>query len=204
MGSWAGPGQRVAKNIRNMVCSLRNRGKTVDLVWVKCHEGTLGNEKADILAGKAAEKAGYSRVMSIAYLKLRVSEKFRSAKELWHKVPNHHGTEEIPPPPPKKSCLDNMCNALVRTAAQIRTGHWRSAVYLKRIRKMTNDKCWFCQSSARMNRSHILPHCPNERLRMARLEAWERKDPGGVRILLANPRWERRFVKFLELSGAVG
>jgi hypothetical protein len=29
----------------------------------------------------------------------------------------------------------------------------------------------------------------------------QRVDPGGVRVLLANPRWERRFVKFLELSG---
>jgi len=25
--------------------------------------------------------------------------------------------------------------------------------------------------------------------------------PGGVRVLLANPRWERRFVRFLVLSG---
>lgn len=25
------------------------------------------------------------------------------------------------------------------------------------------------------------------------------KDPGGVWVLLANPRWGRRFVKFLEL-----
>jgi hypothetical protein len=39
------------------------------------------------------------------------------------------------------------------------------------------------------------------RLREARLEAWEGKDPRGVRVLLANPRWEGRFVKFLELSG---
>jgi hypothetical protein len=35
----------------------------------------------------------------------------------------------------------------------------------------------------------------------ARVEAWERRDPGGVRVLLSNPRWERRLVKFLELSG---
>jgi hypothetical protein len=28
-----------------------------------------------------------------------------------------------------------------------------------------------------------------------------REDPGGVRVLLANPRWERRLVKFIELSG---
>jgi len=26
-------------------------------------------------------------------------------------------------------------------------------------------------------------------------------NPGGVRVLLANPRWERRLLRFLELSG---
>jgi hypothetical protein len=52
-----------------------------------------------------------------------------------------------------------------------------------------------------MTRSHVLLHCPNAKLRAARVEAWEGKDPGGVRVLLANPRWERRLVKFLELSG---
>jgi len=34
-----------------------------------------------------------------------------------------------------------------------------------------------------------------------REEVWEGKNPGGVWVLLANPRWERRFVRFLELSG---
>jgi hypothetical protein len=71
--------------------------------------------------------------MSIAHLKLRISEKFRKAKLAWHDTPNHHRTKEIPPTPPKKSCLDKMRNALAHTAAQIRTGHWRFAVYLKRI-----------------------------------------------------------------------
>jgi len=33
------------------------------------------------------------------------------------------------------------------------------------------------------------------------VEVWEGMDPGGVRVLVANPRWERRFLKFLELSG---
>jgi ribonuclease HI len=47
-----------------MVCGLR--GKTVNLVWVKSHEGTPGNEKADTLAGEAAEKTGHSKVMSMA------------------------------------------------------------------------------------------------------------------------------------------
>jgi ribonuclease HI len=39
----AGPGESRARNIRNMVCNLRGRGKTVDLVWVKGHEDTPGN-----------------------------------------------------------------------------------------------------------------------------------------------------------------
>jgi hypothetical protein len=76
-------------------------------------------------------------------------------------------------------------------------------VYLKMIRKRTDDKCWFCQGAAKMNRSHVLLHCRNPRLVAARTEAWEGKNPGSVRVLLANPRWERRFVRFLELSGVV-
>jgi len=97
--------------------------------------------------------------------------------------------------------LDKARNAIARTAAQIRTGHWQSAVYLHRIRKRADDKCWFCQDSVKMTRSHVLLHCRNPKLVAARLEAWEGKNPGGIRVLLANPRWERRFVRFLELSG---
>jgi len=52
-----------------------------------------------------------------------------------------------------------------------------------------------------MTRSHVLLHCPNARLRETRREAWEDRDPGGVRALLSNPRWERRLLRFLELSG---
>jgi hypothetical protein len=69
------------------------------------------------------------------------------------------------------------------------------------IRKRTDDKCWFCRHSVRMTHSHVLLHCPNKKLVSARAEAWEGKNPGGVRVLLANPRRERRFVRFLELSG---
>ena len=52
-----------------------------------------------------------------------------------------------------------------------------------------------------MIQSHVLLHCRNPKLVAARLEAWEGKDPRGVRVLLANPRWEGRFVRFLELPG---
>jgi hypothetical protein len=121
-------------------------------------------------------------------------------KEQWDRDPRHHGSEEIPPPPAKKSCMDGTRNAIARTATRIRTGHWRSAVYLKRIRKRTSDLCWFCKE-ARMTRSHALLQCPNATLAAARVEAWEGRNPGGIRGLLSNPRWERRLMRFLELSG---
>jgi hypothetical protein len=48
-----------------------------------------------------------------------------------------------------------------------------------------------------MTRSHVLLHCPNARLAAARVEAWEGKDPGPS----VQPRWERRLLRFIELSG---
>jgi ribonuclease HI len=54
----AGPGQSMARHIPNMVHELRSRGEAVDLVWVKGHQGTPSNERADTLAGQAAGKAG--------------------------------------------------------------------------------------------------------------------------------------------------
>jgi hypothetical protein len=120
-----------------------------------------------------------------------VSKKFQKSKEEWDEDPHHHGTEE--PPPPKKSFMDQARNSIARMAAQIRTGHWRSAVYLRRIKKRRikkrrDDRCWFCEGRAKMTRSHALLHCPNATLAAARVEAWEGRNPGGIRVLLSNPR----------------
>jgi hypothetical protein len=47
----------------------------------------------------------------------------------------------------------------------------------------------------------VLLRRPNVKLRVAREEAWEGRDPGGIRVLLSNPQWESRLLKFLKLSG---
>jgi len=52
-----------------------------------------------------------------------------------------------------------------------------------------------------MTRSHALLHCPNATLAAAKVGAWEGRNPGGIQVLLSNPRWERRLLRFLELSG---
>jgi hypothetical protein len=133
--SGAGPGQRPAMNIRAVLSAL-GVDRTAKIQWVKGHAGTPGNERADMLRRAAA----WSKFISLAHLKLQISEKFRAAKDKWHADPDHHGSEEIPPPPPKKSCLDGAKNSLARCATQIPTSHWRSAVYLKRIRRQ-DDQC---------------------------------------------------------------
>jgi hypothetical protein len=66
---------------------------------------------------------------------------------------------------------------------------------------MAEDKCWFCQTSARMTRSHVLLHCPNAKLRAAREKAWEGKTPGGVRVLVGQSQVG---AATCEVPGAVG
>ena len=52
-----------------------------------------------------------------------------------------------------------------------------------------------------MTRSRALLRCAGAKLRAARAEAWEGKNPESVRVLLMYPRWERRLLRFLEISG---
>jgi len=52
-----------------------------------------------------------------------------------------------------------------------------------------------------MTRSHVLLHCSSDRLAAVRRRAREDRDPGSIRVLLSNPRWEKRLLRFLELSG---
>jgi hypothetical protein len=49
------------------------------------------------------------------------------------------------------------------------------------------------------HQDYVLP-CASS---LSRVELWEGKDLGGIRVLLTNPRWERPFLKFLELSGVM-
>jgi hypothetical protein len=61
---------------------------------------------------------------------------------------------------------------------------------------MTKDKWWFRQSSAPMTRTGPTP-LPERRITGGQSEG---VGGNGVRVLLANPRWEQRLVKFLKLS----
>jgi len=83
--------------------------------WVKGHSGVPGNERADTRAGKAAAKPNPSPIMSIAHIKLKISEQYRKAKEDWHADPANNGSMEIPPPAPQE--------ALPRQSAELHSLH---------------------------------------------------------------------------------
>jgi hypothetical protein len=103
--------------------------------WVPGHTGIVGNERADQLAEKAASEKRKGRTF-IAWLKEHISQHYTMVKD----TEVDKGKHSIILPAPPKSFLDSVPNRLYRTIAQIRTGHWLCAPYLKRIRKNRDEE----------------------------------------------------------------
>ena len=154
------------------------------------------------MAGQASEKrvSSSQQQFSMTALRAKISERYNRAKETWRR--SRHGVNFTPPPRPK-SCLDKAKNGIARVASQILSAHWTSAIYLKRFSKRATDRHWHCPADCtrRMTRSHVPLHCSNARIVAARQQAWEGILPRSIWVLLADSRWQRRLLVFLELSG---
>jgi hypothetical protein len=143
----------------------------------------------------------------------KVSESYSEAATLELR---DRGKHTIIPPPPKKRAMDKARNREARISSQLRTNHWLSGVYLKRICKRAHAKCWFCEDRydniqpPTMTRTHVLLRCPT--FEAVRCEVWKDPTTGAftrprsIGTLLGNPRWEKRLLKFLEKTtiGKVG
>jgi hypothetical protein len=51
-----------------------------------------------------------------------------------------------------------------------------------------------------LNSIRALLHCANATLVAVTVEACEERDLGGIGVLLSNPSWESRILRFLDLS----
>jgi ribonuclease HI len=202
-----GPGQSRATKVIRHIQRLKAQGKTASIDWVQGHNNNPGNDRGDELAGQAAElpPPRLANAVSIAWMRHTVSDQYTATANIELRATGKH---TITPPPPKKSALDKGPNSEARAVAQLRTNHWVSGVYLKRIKKRSHDGCWFCepshnsQDTPRMTRTHVLLRCVA--FEEFRRETWtdpltgEFTRPSSIGQLLGNPRWEKRLLKFLQ------
>jgi hypothetical protein len=112
--------------------------------------------------------------------------------------------------------MDKARNREARISSQLRTNHWLSGVYLKRIGKRAHEGCWFCEDRydnvqpPTMTRTHVRLRCPA--FEDVQHEMWKDPTTGAftrprsIGALLGNLRWEKRLLKFLEKTtiGKVG
>jgi hypothetical protein len=99
--SGADSGQGRAKSIQKTIVDILLREDPPMWCGSKAMQGFLGMREQMRSQVRLLKKTAWPTA-SLARLKLRISEEFRTAKEEWHKDPHHHGTEEIAPPSPQE------------------------------------------------------------------------------------------------------
>jgi ribonuclease HI len=98
-----GPGQSRATKVIRHIQRLKAQGKTASKDWVHGHNNVPGNDRADELAGQAAEllvpHPRLANAVSIAWMRKIVSEQSTTAANIELREKGKH---TITPPPPKK------------------------------------------------------------------------------------------------------
>jgi hypothetical protein len=116
---------------------------------------------------------------SITWVKEWISEQFPIMMAKYSEIDK--GKASIPPPAPKRS-LGRASNRILRTIAQIRTGHWLCAPQVKPVRKNREeavlDKIWLCGQD-RMSNTHVVLICMLPNLKGTRKDSSDRPKKDG-------------------------
>jgi hypothetical protein len=131
--------------------------------WVPSHSSIEGNEKADILAKKAANQPKSAQVdgySSFSYIQRLVRRQKALDTQQWlfntQKKRLRH-QEEFQEKPisslTTNRAIFRVTKRLSSRFFQLKIGHAITATYLKRIQKMDNTHCWWCS-----DRKQIVEH----------------------------------------------
>jgi ribonuclease HI len=156
---YPGAGQTIAKDIIAKTAILAKIGISTTIKWVPSHIGIEGNERADKLAKKGAEKPinqDTDKHASFAYLGRLVKEQARKEKLKWlqentkkpYNIENLKGVKAI----------FSIRKLLAKRFFQLKLGHAITANYLFWIRVIESKACWWCKHS-NQTINHLLFEC---------------------------------------------
>lgn len=159
-----GPGQAITKEIIQIAQKLTEEGVSIFIRWVPSHINIEGNEKADFLAKKAANKPknvlinGYCSFSHINRLiKHQKSEDTRKwllkQQEKRHIPINQRFKLDLNSSLRLNKEIFTVSKRLSSRFFQLKIGHAITAVYLKRIKKSEYSRCWWCN-----NRNQTIEH----------------------------------------------
>jgi hypothetical protein len=186
-----GPGQALAIEIIAITEELKEKGVLTIIRWVLSHFGIKGNEKADLLAKKAANQPKHTQIddySSFSYIQRLVQRQKVLDTQQWlfdtqkQRLKHHKEFQEKP----ISSLTTNRAifQATKRLSSrffQLKIGHAITATYLKRIQKLDNTRCWWC-SERQQTVEHQFFNC--KRWRKQRKKFFEEK----VKLGLSKPR----------------
>ena len=174
-----GPAQAMAIGAIEASRNIRSRGSDITIRWTPSHHGVTGNERADILARRAAtgelSRADPSHLSeaSLAHLTRKTTEARGLRTSRW--IREHVGPKHRYRPPPGgrlRSELRVVRKELAGRYYQLLTGHAAVATHLKRIGQSASDECWWCGSGERQTRLHLFTQCRRWTPEIRRL--WQR------------------------------
>ena len=134
------------------ISSLNKAGQittTLELQWVRAHDGTLENELADLLAKRGTELVGPPTEIPVAkaYIKTCIKKfLYKDWKEEWVKYPHARLTKQFygGPAPNKAKCILRLCRADVSRMVTLLTGHNDLAYFSSLVNNSENPSGCSC------------------------------------------------------------